>query len=49
MGLSEAQKRRTGLGSIPAQSLKDEVGVVICEEVKLTDIKYTLPTPDTIP
>lgn len=36
MGPSEAQKSRTGLGSIRAQSSKDEVDVVICGEMKLT-------------
>lgn len=36
MGLSEAQKSRTGPGSIRAQSSKDEVDVVICGEMKLT-------------
>lgn len=35
MGPSEAQKSRTGLGSIRAQSSKDEVDVVICGETKL--------------
>lgn len=36
MGLSEAQKSRTGLGSIRAQSSKDEVDVAICGEMKLS-------------
>lgn len=49
MGLNEAQKNRTGLGSISAQSSKDEVGGAICGKTKITDVYSLIVFTGTVP